>query len=283
MNFCLDNPVKIANRALIYASGSDIVEFLQGQISNDMNLLTHQNAIHGLLLTPQGKILADLFIYNYMEGYLLDIHSASKDWLLKRFNMFKLRSDVSFSDKSEDLELIISQSALNDALLSCSDPRLMAAEQPSPIRNIFNKNDVQFNNTDGVYSEYMAKQGIIEFGDDYQASEFFPQDLWFDKLTSVDFKKGCYVGQEVVSRMRHKSTARKRLLPLASTTVLSKGETILLNDKKVGEVINCVKSKNDYIVLAMIRLDKLSMTEKQVQDPQGNNLTIWRPKWSIDI
>ena len=256
---------KADDRAFILVTGADAAEFLQGQISNDIDLLKNQAAIHALILTPQGKILADLFAYNHQDGYLLDVHISVKDWMLQRFNMFKLRSEVSFTDLTSELQLIISNKQNNDALISTPDPRI-----DNIFRHIFNQN-VKFTCGDiAVHQRHMASQAIIEFGIDYQASEHFPQDLWFDKLNSISFTKGCYVGQEVVSRMRHKSSARKRLLALTSKSQYQKTDKILLNEKPVGEVICQIGD----ITLAMMRIDKLPESLINLDD-----FKITRPQW----
>lgn len=251
------------DRALIYASGSDAAEFLQGQISNDVDLLTTQKSIHALILTPQGKILADLFVYSYQNGFLLDIHQSVKDWLLTRFQMFKLRSDVTFAEQDTNLFISITDQPQKGALISAADPRISGVYRNITTQPIKPNSAIE-------YQQYLASQAIIEFGTNYQASEHFPQDLWYDKLASVSFSKGCYVGQEVVSRMRHKSTARKRLLPLTSATSHQKGDKILLNQKSVGEVI----CKVENIYLAMMRVDKLTDDMTELDDFQ-----IRRPQW----
>lgn len=256
-------PFTLADRAFLQVTGNDAAEFLQGQISNDIDLLKNQSAIHALILTPQGKILADLFIYNFETGYLLDLHTSVSDWLLKRFNMFKLRSDVNFTNVSDQLHINISQTPLDASLLSANDPRTT-----NITRNI-SKLPLKQTYAD-AYHHYMATQAIIEFGTNYQASEHFPQDLWFDKLGSISFTKGCYVGQEVVSRMRHKSDARKRLLPLHAQNQHQKTDKVLLNDKAVGEVICQI----DNTVLAMMRMDKLTPETTKL-----DALTITRPEW----
>lgn len=256
---------KAPNRALISVTGVDAGEFLQGQISNDIDLLNNQAAIHALILTPQGKILADLFAYNHQNGYLLDVHSSIKEWLIARFNMFKLRSDVSFTDLTDELQVIISNQLIDDASISAPDPRIS-----NIYRNIFTTDASMSCDDIADHQLHMASQAIIEFGTDYQASEHFPQDLWFDKLGSVSFTKGCYVGQEVVSRMRHKSDARKRLLPLISDTHHQKGDKILLTEKSVGEVICQVGT----ITLAMMRIDKLPESIIELDD-----FKIARPEW----
>lgn len=256
-------PFTLKDRSLIQVTGTDASEFLQGQISNDIDLLTQQSAIHALILTPQGKILADLFIYNYEAGYLLDIHSSACDWLLTRFNIFKLRSDVAFTNISDNLHLNISQQLLENSIISAPDPRIV-----NVIRNI-SKSSLNETNA-ATYHHYLASQAIIEFGSNYQASEHFPQDLWFDKLGSISFTKGCYVGQEVVSRMRHKSDARKRLLPLQSTSPHQKGDKVLQAEKSVGEVICQV----DDTTLAIMRMDKISADTTNL-----DQFTITRPEW----
>lgn len=256
---------KAPDRSLISVTGADAAEFLQGQISNDIDLLKTQAAIHALILTPQGKILADLFTYNHQNGYLLDIHSSIKDWLITRFNMFKLRSDVNFTDLTDELQVIISNQTIDNASISAPDPRIS-----NVYRNIFTTDATISYNDIADHQLHMANNAIIEFGENYQASEHFPQDLWFDKLGSVSFTKGCYVGQEVVSRMRHKSTARKRLLPLTSDAQHQKADKILLNEKSVGEVICQIGN----VTLAMMRIDKLPPSVTDLDD-----FKIMRPEW----
>ncbi|PCI89032.1 MAG: hypothetical protein COB24_00710 [Hyphomicrobiales bacterium] len=256
---------KSPDRALISVTGADAAEFLQGQISNDIELLKTQAAIHALLLTPQGKILADLFAYNHKDGYLLDVHSSIKDWLIARFNMFKLRSDVRFIDLTDELQVIISNQMVDDASICAADPRIS-----NIYRNIFTK-DASISCDDiAAHQLHMATNAIIEFGADYQAAEHFPQDLWFDKLGSISFTKGCYVGQEVVSRMRHKSSARKRLLPLISNAQHQKADKVLLNEKSVGEVVCQIGT----VTLAMMRTDKLPESLVKLDD-----FKVTRPKW----
>ncbi|MBL1241382.1 MAG: folate-binding protein YgfZ [OCS116 cluster bacterium] len=262
----LAQPICSTDRSFIHVTGTDAAEFLQGQISNDVDLLNSQAAIHALILTPQGKILADLFVYNHQNGYLLDVHASIQDWLIARFNMFKLRSNVNFVDLSNALQLVISPDAYTGALISAPDPRI-----PAMQRHILAGKAVVSSGKDTDFHHYMAANAIIEFGTDYQASEHFPQDLWFDKLGSISFTKGCYVGQEVVSRMRHKSAARKRLLPLISDAQHQKGDKVLLNQKSVGEVICQIGN----ISLAMMRIDKLPESIVKLDD-----FEIKRPEWT---
>ncbi|NRA86762.1 MAG: folate-binding protein YgfZ [Rhizobiales bacterium] len=271
---CLAKPFHLSNKNVIFCNGTDAEEFLQGQITNDMALLKSQNIIHNLILTPQGKILADLFIYPYEDGYFLEVHESITDWLLKRFNMYKLRSDVNFEDVSQSHFVGINNKANEQTLINGNDPRIL--DQSKRIfRYITNSNPADLLN----FNANLASEAIAEFGADYQASEFFPQDLWYDKLGSVSYKKGCYIGQEVVSRMRHKSTARKRLLPLHFTTDLAKADKIILNDKAVGEVVSTHKTtSNDYTILAMMRMDKIN-DQSQFTDKNANILELRMPQW----
>lgn len=273
--FKITQPIKLVNRALLYISGADAAVFLQGQISNDIDLLKTENSIHALILTPQGKILADLFVYNYKTGYLLELDSHITDWLIKRLQMYRLRSDVTIEDLNQDLNLVISQDPLETAYISAADPRFLAIDQSAPLRNIVSTAEGYKNGDDAEYQQYLAAQAMATFGVDYQASEFFPQDLWYDKLASTNFAKGCYVGQEVVSRMRHKSTARKRLMPLFSATKIDLSQPITYKQNVIGQALSQTKNANGYLILAVMRQDKLPDNTNILDDVE-----IRRPAWT---
>ncbi|MCJ8323129.1 MAG: folate-binding protein YgfZ [Rhizobiales bacterium] len=276
LKFQITQPIKLANRALLHINGADAAEFLQGQISNDIDLIKTSNAIHALILTPQGKILADLFVYNYKTGYLLELDSQIVDWLIKRLQMYRLRSDVSIEDLSQDLDIVISQQPLKTAFICAADPRLTAVDQPAPLRNVVSSAEGYKTRNDAEYQQYLAQQAMATFGVDYQAAEFFPQDLWYDKLASTNFTKGCYVGQEVVSRMRHKSTARKRLMPLFSRAEIQLDQPITYQQKTVGQALSQMKITDGYLILAVMRQDKLPSDTDILDDVE-----VRRPAWTM--
>ncbi|MCF6293333.1 MAG: hypothetical protein L3J04_08065, partial [Robiginitomaculum sp.] len=189
-------------RSIISVSGNDAHTFLQNMITNDMDLLQSQSSIYAALLTPQGKVISTFFVVtNPDNGFFLDCPTGAFETLLKRLTMFRLRADVQLTDISDRFQVL--QSLQAGADICFADPRNEAIGFRSlvPVDTERSSNDQEALR----FNLILPEQDI-----DYNSTEVFPSDINMDLQNGIAWKKGCYVGQEVVSRMKRRGNIRKR-------------------------------------------------------------------------
>jgi tRNA-modifying protein YgfZ len=216
----------LPNRGVIRVGGDEARGFLDGLVTNAMTGVAPGKAVHAALLTPQGKVIADFFITEADAedggGFYLDTPLINVGDVAKRLGFYKLRAKVEITDMSADLAVVALWGGAADpqALgLAFADPRIAAMG----LRAIAHRSQVdalaaEAGATLTPATDYHALRiahGLAEPGLDYLPSEVFPHELNMDQLRGVDFRKGCYVGQEVVSRMEHRGTARTRTVKVA--------------------------------------------------------------------
>lgn len=283
------------DRALIAIKGVDATHFLQNLITNNIEQLAPPQARHAALLTPQGKILFDFFVYPAEQGFMLDIAASERAEFIKRLGFYKLRADVTIEDKSDELALAAlwsiappdAQMAPKDAaaLFNAPPPNLFPDPRFAPLgyrlfgpKELITQARENTNLAQAPLEEYHAfciGWGIAEGAKDYSANSFFPHEVNFDQLHGVDFKKGCYVGQEVVSRMHHKTEIRKRLVPietLSKNTLPGAEADILAGDAKIGTLIGAAQNKG----IAVLRLDRAAKAYE-------NNLALYVDEHEVQI
>ncbi len=246
----------LPSRGAIRVRGADARKFLQGLITTDTGKAQGTNAIHAGLLSPQGKILFDFFVVEDGDGFLIDVAKDKADELVKRLNFYRLRAQV---DIAEEPALAVAAGwgttpGPHQGAIIYADPRLAALG----VRMLLPKGtDLAMLGCDPAaeadYHAFRISQGVPEGGRDYAFGETFPHEALFDQLNGVDFAKGCYVGQEVVSRMEHRGTARKRIVPVEGGTPLPASGTDIEAD---GVPIGTLGSVSGKFGLAMIRLDR---------------------------
>ena len=239
------------DRAVVSISGEDARTLLQGLVTVDMDRLGESGNIFGALLTPQGKIHFDFFIHADQENaehevFLIDIDKERSADFLKRMMMYRLRSKVTLADVSESKHVVAAwgddASGPKDARLDEMGTRFIADEKPTSSASSHD------------YHLHRIKLGIPEGGKDFAFEDIFPHDAMMDALGGVDFQKGCYVGQEVVSRVQHRSTARKRFYLLESDASLPKeNDIVMLGDKTVGSFNKGMGE----MALGLLRMDKV--------------------------
>ncbi|HEV7321119.1 MAG TPA: folate-binding protein YgfZ [Ensifer sp.] len=241
--------VRLDDRALVAVSGKDAEDLLQGLITTDLDALAADEAKPGALLTPQGKILFDFLISRKDDGFRLETARDQAEALLKRLTMYKLRAAVDLAlEPSTAIAVTFGAEA---APGSYRDHRFEKAGAPL------------FRSYGGVPSgdaagadeleQLRIEAGIAIAGADYAPQDVFPHDVLLDKNGGLSFKKGCYVGQEVVSRMQHRSTPRRRVVIVTADAPLPPtGTTITANNKAIG-TLGTVKGKS---ALAIVRIDK---------------------------
>ncbi|NNE39316.1 MAG: folate-binding protein YgfZ [Marinicaulis sp.] len=214
----------IPDRIIIAVTGEDATTFLQGLVTNGPPT---QGGCLSALLTPQGKILFEFTLIKSDDGYVLAAHSDASEALIKRLKLYRLRAKVGI-EASPKLKLL-------------SDNRIAEAEFNAELNS--------------SYHERRIHAGVPQWGSDFGSNEVFPMDVNFDLLNGIDYKKGCFVGQEVASRMKRKGDARKRtLIAKFDGEAPEKGAAVTAGDSTLGTIMSGV----DGAALALIRLDRWS-------------------------
>ncbi len=280
--------VKLAhlqNRGIVRISGSDTIKLLDGIVTNNLERLSKQQAIHSGLLSPQGKIQFDFFLIREGEDLLLETARDSVKSLIQRLTLYRLRADVTFEDQSEQLAVLATwggTSHVPGGVLVYEDPRNpdLGSRLILPVDRIAEIPGAHLTESD--YHSHRISVGIPEAELDYALGDTFPHEALYDQLASVDFKKGCYVGQEVVSRMQHRGTARKRIVPVTASAALEAGTDVTAGEATIGTIGSVADGRG----LALIRLDRANeAADKSVPLTAGDaELTITKPSWmTLDI
>ncbi len=230
------------DRALLAVSGEEATEFLQNLVTCDVENLGFDQSTFGSLLTPQGKILFEFIITKPDKGFFLDCRTDMRDDLLKRLMFYKLRAAVDLT-KDERKVFVV----WNDD--EEVDPR--AGE----LGNRIYADNADTNASCEDWHAHRISVGIPELGVDFLSSSAFPHEAMMDQYSNagVDFTKGCYVGQEVVSRMQHRGTTRSRFVQVIGNATLPElGTEIVANEKTIGKM----GSSQGVNGLALVRLDR---------------------------
>lgn len=240
---------------LVRISGEEAAEFLNGLVTCDVLVLEKKQAAFGALLSPQGKILFDFFVIRDEHGFLIDIDAASREDFIKRLMFYRLRRKVEIGFEEQFQSVLVSWGdALEiDGALSVADPRLGEAGQRHYCKSVPPT-------TQEDYARHRISLGLPEGGVDFQFGDAFPHEALMDQFGGVDFQKGCYVGQEVVSRMQHRGTARKRILKVHSNSNLPESGTDVLAG---GKTVGTLGSVNGDIGLAVLRMDRIVLAKKE--------------------
>lgn len=229
------------SRKVLRLSGADVRDFLQGLITNDINRVD-DGMIYSALLTPQGKLIADFFLQADGDAILLDADGTIADALAQRLTMYKLRADVVI----ESTELCVSRgndTPPSDAHVDPRDTTLgwrLISDQAQP------ESDADF---DALHVAAKVPQWGKDLGTDSYILE-----MDFERLSGVDFRKGCYVGQEVTARMKHKTELRKGLSTVGIEGPAKPGDEITANGKTVGVLGTCAQDR----ALAYLRFDRVA-------------------------
>ena len=247
----------LEDRGVVSVTGADAAGFLQGLLTNDVERLEPGKACYAALLTPQGKILFDMIVVRAPgeePSYLIDCTAAPAADLAKRLGFYKLRAKVAIADVSADRAVVAlwgsEPAGIDEGVLYADprDPRLgWRAILSRPAAAAIGSEHV------GEYEGLRIAAGAPKGGLDFAYADAFPHDANFDLLHGVDFDKGCYVGQEVVSRMRHRGTARKRVarVKLAGPAP-APGTPVMDRELAVG----ALGSSSGREALALLRLDR---------------------------
>ncbi|RWM05741.1 MAG: folate-binding protein YgfZ [Mesorhizobium sp.] len=268
----------LKDRALISVSGPDAEHFLQNILTTDLEMLGAGEAKPGALLSPQGKILFDFLISRAGEnGFRLECRADIADDFVRRLMLYRLRAKAEIVKQDQSLVTVVWG---DDATASYSDSTALADTR---FRDVAVRRAYDGAARDGGDAEawrtLRIANGIAESGSDYQLGDAFPHDVLLDETGGVGFKKGCYVGQEVVSRMQHRGTARRRVLIASAESALpASGTELTVGGRPVG----ALGSVNGRTGLAIARIDRVKAASDAGEKIVAGNVpvTLAIPAWA---
>ncbi len=265
----------LEDRAVLGVSGTDAASFLQGIVTNDVTKAQDGRAVFAALLTPQGKILFDFMIHGHADGFLLDCAASIAADLAKRLSFYKLRAKVSVEDVSDRFCVAAMWGAAAPGAGEGSpDPR-----HPALGRRVILPRDASSDSGEAAaYEAHRIALAIPEGGKDYAFGDTFPHEACFDLLNGVDFHKGCFVGQEVVSRMQHRGTARTRVVAVMGERELQPHCDITADGFVIGRLGSVAGTRG----IALLRLDRAakSMARGEAIESGGIPVRLAVPEWA---
>jgi len=273
---------ELPRRGVVAVSGPEALQFLDNLFTSNVDEAGDGRAVFAGLLSPQGKLLFDFIIFRDHDGrYLLDVARHEVDGLLKRLQMFRLRAKVEFTDLSDDRIVVAAWGSDRPLLLDgvvAPDPRLAALGFRAIVPPGADMAPDFEESTEAAYDAHRIALGVPEGGIDFAFGDAFPHDADMDDLAGVDFSKGCFVGQEVVSRMKHRGTARRRVVIGHGENPPPAGSEVTAGGKPIG----ALGSSSGGTALALVRLDRA----RQAMDANvpilvgGAPITLTIPGWA---
>jgi tRNA-modifying protein YgfZ len=257
----------LPDRGAVSVTGPDAEKLLGGLVTNEMALLDTSPALYAGLLSPQGKILFDFFVVRAGEGYLLETARDRTGDLVKRLTMYKLRADVDIRDVSADY--VVAVAFGGDASVPLSEPegaiafvdprlpglgvRMLVPGAPEGIQGL------GVPTPPDAFHAHRIGLGVPEGGKDFVFGDTFPHEGLMDQLHGVSFTKGCFVGQEVVSRMQHRTVVRKRVVEVSADEALPAGPLpVTVGEAEIGR-LGSVDGRRG---LALLRIDRVAEAQR---------------------
>ncbi|MBN9604269.1 MAG: folate-binding protein YgfZ [Afipia felis] len=254
----------LTDRGVVKVSGEDARHFLNGLVTTNVDLIQPGLGRFGALLTPQGKIIADFLVTEvpagHGGGFLLDCPKSLAQPLAARLGIYKLRAKVAIENLSDAFGVLAVWDGQPQMTpdLAFPDPRnevlgwrvLVPAELADKAATAIGAEMVD----ESEYEAHRIKCGAPRGGIDFAYSDAFPHDANMDRLHGVDFDKGCYIGQEVVSRMQHRGTARTRIVRVGLDGSVAAGTPVTAGDKTLGTLGSSAGERG----LALLRIDRVA-------------------------
>jgi folate-binding protein YgfZ len=245
--------VFLKDRSLLFVSGAEAQPFLQNLITTDITSLGPDEARPGALLTPQGKILFDFMIWQDGDGYMIETDAGQRDSLLKRLTMYKLRAAVTLAPSTEEGVTVCWGEDAEDSQGVRGSQGVRDSRFTKAGITLIRRPGKLGDGKEALYDALRISHGIVTSGSDFALQDAFPHDVLMDFNGGLSFRKGCYVGQEVVSRMQHRGTARRRVVTVSAATALPEtGTEITAAGKPVG-TLGSVEGGSG---LAIVRIDR---------------------------
>ena len=291
----INNVYILEDRGILFIQGIEAKEFLQNLITNDINKVDEANSCFSSLLTPQGKYLFDFLVVEHKKGYFIDCEKKQIEELFKQLNIYKLRSDIEILNLSNEFvvaafsyEKFISFDEAKDlpgnTFKYGEDPVFLDPRHKKlGGRLIINleklylslkKLDLKSTNPEEYY-KLSYELGIPQKNIEKLRNKLFGIECNFEELNGIDFKKGCYIGQEITSRIKLRNKLSKRLLPIQLIEgKLIEGATIKNNDNEIGKVLI-----NNQYPFAIIKYLSDSFDPKIKYKSEDAVLKIIIPEW----
>ena len=254
----------LPNRAVLSVTGDDRVSYLQGLVSNDVALAAPGRAVWSALLTPQGKWLADFFIFAEADRLLLDVEAAQRDDLARRLTRFRLRAKIAV--EPDPLQVYAGWDGAPEVTrLIAPDPRLPEAGWRMLGTGIATTADAN------AYDRHRLRLGLPDGSRDMETEKTVLLEAGFDELGGVSWTKGCYMGQELTARTKYRGLLKRRLVPVSAAQTLPAPGTPVTKD---GVEVGTMRSSNGELGLALMRLDAMDAAVEC-----GSPLAVHTPDW----
>ena len=292
----MNNSVYILDdRAILYINGSDSKDFLQNLISNDVNKITDNSSCFASLFTPQGKFLYEFIILKHKQGYFIDCEKSQAESLFKQLNSYKIRSKVEILNLSNEfvvasfsykkfLSIEGSKDLLGYTFKYREDPIILDPRNKNlgarliinleklylSLKKLNLKNDEIKN-----YHKKCHDLGVVPKNFNLLQNKIFGIECNYEELNAIDFKKGCYVGQENTARIKLKNKLSKRLLPIKLIKgKIKEGEKIYSNNVEIGKIL----IDGEYPFALIKYLDK-SFSRDKIYQINNSTFKILVPSW----
>ena len=292
----MNNSVYILkDRAILYISGNDAKEFLQNLISNDINKVNSNSSCFSSLLTPQGKFLYEFIIVKHKSGYFIDCEKSQSDEIFKQLNLYKIRSKVEILNLSNEfvvasfgyekyLSIEGSKDILGFTLKYREDPiildprnKFLGARLIINLEKLYlslKKLDLKDDKIENYYNQ-SHNLGIVPKNLNKLKNKLFGIECNFEELNGIDFKKGCYVGQENTARIKLKNKLSKRLLPIKMISgELNEDEKVYINDIEIGKILI-----DEEYPFALIKFLDKNFNKDQTFKTKNSVFKIIIPEW----
>ena len=285
----------LKDRGVVFISGEDVKDFLQNIVTNDINKVNNNHSSFSSLLSPQGKYLFDFIIVKHKQGYFLDCEANQIDELINKLNIYKLNSKVEILNLSNEFQVAVISNekfltldnAKNDAGFTTTyrddsffvDPRnkKLGARLIINLEKLYmsiKKLELKLEDPKKYYA-FSHKLGIAQICTKDLQEKLFGLECNFEEFNGIDFKKGCYVGQENTARMKLKNKIRKRLIPIEAKDDVKSGSEISFKNENIGKVL--IGGEYPFALIKFGEHEKNYIGEDLICD--GFNIKLIKPVW----